>query len=248
MLTARMTMLQDEENGRIARELHDSAGQLLTAIAMNSVLVEAETHKVSAPAAKGVSENAAMVKEVSKQIRTISYLLHPPLLDEVGLGSALRCYIEGFLERSKIDVKIDIPMDLARFSEEVELSIFRLVQECLTNIHRHSGSPTARIRITQKGACVRADIEDAGKGMPLEREPGSPAHTGVGLGGMRERLRLLGGTLHICSDSDGTRVTAILPTVRATGVVPATQEVDRPVALTSEASITDESGCARQRG
>ena len=251
MLTARMTMLQDEERRRIARELHDSVGQLLAAIGMNSVLVEAETHKVSAPAAKGVSENAAMVKEVSKQIRTISYLLHPPLLDEVGLGSALRCYVEGFSERSKIDVKLDIPMDLARFSEEVELSIFRLVQECLTNIHRHSGSPTARIRITQKGACVRADIEDAGKGMPLEREPGSPgspAHTGVGLGGMRERLRLLGGTLHICSDSDGTRVTAILPTVRATAVVPSTQEVDRPVALTSEASITDESGCARQRG
>ncbi len=181
MLTARMTMLQDEERRRIARELHDSVGQLLAAIGMNSVLVEAESHKLSAPATKGVFENAAMVKEVSKEIRTISYLLHPPLLDEVGLGSALRCYGEGFSERSQIDVNIDIPVDLARLPGDVEL-----------------------------------------------------------LRGMRERLRLLGGTLHICSDNHGTRVTAILPTMRATGVVPAAQEVDRPMAIASEeASIDD---------
>jgi len=239
MLTARMTMLQDEERRRIARELHDSVGQLLAAIGMNSVLVEAESHKLSASATKGVFENAAMVKEVSKEIRTISYLLHPPLLDEVGLGSALRCYGEGFSERSQIDVNIDIPVDLARLPEDVELSMFRVVQECLTNIHRHSGSSTARIRVTQEGAAVRVDIEDSGKGMPLEQDPGS-AYSGVGLRGMRERLRLLGGTLHICSDNHGTRVTAILPTMRATGVVPAAQEVDRPMAIASEeASIDD---------
>jgi signal transduction histidine kinase len=227
--------------------LHDSVGQLLAAIGMNSVLVEAESHKLSAPAAKGVCENTEMVKEVSKQIRTISYLLHPPLLDEVGLGSALRCYVEGFSERSQIDVKIDVPGDLVRLSQEIELSMFRVVQECLTNIHRHSGSPTARIRITEEGASVRVDIEDAGKGMQLERNPGSPAHSGVGLRGMRERLRLLGGTLHICSDSHGTRATAMLPTVRATRAVPSVQEGERPVAIASEASISDESGCARQR-
>jgi signal transduction histidine kinase len=246
VLTARMTMLQDEERRRIARELHDSIGQLLAAIGMNSVLVEAESHKLSASAAKGVCENAAIVKEVTKQIRTISYLLHPPLLDEVGLGSALRCYVEGFSERSQIDVKIDMPVDLVRLSKEIELSMFRVVQECLTNIHRHSGSPTATIRVTAEGASVRVDIEDAGKGMALERDPGSPAHTGVGLRGMRERLRLLGGTLHICSDSNGTRVTAILPTVRATTVVSAVQEVARPVALASGASMANESACERQ--
>jgi len=247
ILTARMTVLQDEERRRIARELHDSIGQLLAAIGMNSALVEAESHKLSTTAAKSVRENAAMVMEVSKQIRTISYLLHPPLLDEVGLGSALRCYVEGFSERSKIDVGIDIPPDLTRLPEEVELSIFRVVQECLTNIHRHAGSPTAKIRITQEGASIRVDIEDAGKGISPDKRSGSLADTGVGLRGMRERLRLLGGTLHICSDSNGTRVTAILPIVHATTVVPAAQEVGQSAALTSRVPVTDESSCARQR-
>ena len=226
MLNAQMTVLQDEERRRIARELHDSVGQLLAAISMNSVLVEAELQKLSATAAKRLSENAAMVAEASKQIRTISHLLHPPLLDEAGLASALRWYVEGFSERSKIDAKLDIPKEFAGLSQEMELSIFRVVQECLTNIHRHAGSPTAGIRVTQEEACVRVEIEDAGKGIPSETESASglSAHAGVGLRGMRERLRQLGGTLHIHSNGHGTRVTALLPVVPATAV-PADQEV-----------------------
>jgi signal transduction histidine kinase len=212
-LNARMTKLQDEERRRIARELHDSVGQLLAAISMNSVWVEAESNKLSSDVVKRLSENAAMVQEASKQIRIISHLLHPPLLDEAGLASALRCYVEGFSERSKIDVKLDIPQELASLSEEMELSVFRVVQECLTNIHRHAGSPTAGIRIIQNEYGLRVEIEDAGKGIPFEKESAisSSAHSGVGIRGMRERLRQLGGTLKIESNVQGTRVIAVLP-------------------------------------
>lgn len=220
ILNARMTTLRDEERRFLARELHDSVGQLLAAININTVLVQEESQKLSPDGAKRLSENAAMVEEVSKQIRTISHLLHPPLLDEAGLASALQLYVEGFSERSKIDAKLDIPQSFAGLSKEMELSIFRVVQECLTNIHRHAGSPTAGIRIIQDDACLRVEIEDAGKGIPPEKESafGSPANGGVGLRGMRERLRQLGGTLQVQSKGHGTRVTAILPVVRVTAV------------------------------
>jgi signal transduction histidine kinase len=226
VLNARITTVQDEERRHIARELHDSVGQLLAAISMNSVFLEAESHKLSPDAAKRLSENGVMVAEASKEIRTISYLLHPPLLDEAGLASALRWYVEGFSERSKVKAQLDIPESLAGLSKEMELSIFRVVQECLTNIHRHAGSQSAGIRIIQDDACLRVEIEDAGKGIPPEKQStfGSLAHTGVGLRGMRERLRQSGGTLQIQSDGNGTRVTAILPVVRATAVPPV-QEV-----------------------
>jgi signal transduction histidine kinase len=225
-LNARITTLQDEERRRIARELHDSVGQLLAAVSMNSALVEAESHKLSPDAAKRVCENAAMVEEATKEIRTISHLLHPPLLDEAGLASALGWYIDGFSERSKIAAKLDIPQNLAGLSKDVELSIFRVVQECLTNIHRHAGSPTAGIRITQDEACLRVEIEDAGKGIPPEKEFlfRLSGNTGVGLRGMRERLRQLGGTLQIQSNGRGTQVTAILPVAR-TPIVPAAEVV-----------------------
>jgi signal transduction histidine kinase len=225
MLNSRMLMLQDEERRHIARELHDSIGQLLAAISMNSVVVQTESHKLSPQAAKCVAENAGMVEEINKQIRTISHLLHPPLLDETGLASALRWYVEGFSERSKIGVKLHIPSDFGRLPQEMELSIFRMVQECLTNIHRHAESPTAGICITQGDGRLIVEIEDAGQGIPLEKRLSleSLAQTGVGFRGMRERLRRLGGTLEIESNGHGTRVTAILPVVHATAT--ASQEV-----------------------
>jgi signal transduction histidine kinase len=226
VLNAQLTRLQDEERRRIARELHDSVGQLLAAISMNSVALAAESDKLSSDAAKRISENAAMVEEATRQIRTISHLLHPPLLDEAGLASALQWYVEGFSARSKVDVKLDCPESFEGLSKEMELSVFRVVQECLTNIHRHAGSPTAGIRITQDEACLRLDIEDAGKGIPLAKQSGfgRSANAGVGVRGMRERMRLLGGTLHIHSSDHGTRVTAILPVVRV--AAPAAQEVN----------------------
>jgi signal transduction histidine kinase len=225
MLNNRITTLQDEERRHIARELHDSVGQLLAAISMNNTLAEAEFHQLSPDAAKRLCENAAMVEEASKQIRTISYLLHPPLLDEAGLASALHWYVEGFSARSKIDAKLDIPPNFEGLSKEIELSIFRVVQECLTNIHRHSGSPTAGIRISQNEACLRVEVEDEGKGLDPETATLAwSAHAGVGLRGMRERLRQLGGTLQVQSDGHGTRVTAVLPVPRAIPV-PVGQQV-----------------------
>ncbi len=226
VLNAQMTRLQDEERRRIARELHDSVGQLFAAISMNSVVVAAESDKLSTDAAKRISENAAMVEEATRQIRTISHLLHPPLLDEAGLASALQWYVEGFSARSKVDVKLDCPESFDGLSKEMELSVFRVVQECLTNIHRHAGSSTAGIRITQDEASLRLEIEDAGKGIPLANQSGfgRSANAGVGVRGMRERMRLLGGTLYIHSNDHGTRVTAILPVVRATA--PTAREVN----------------------
>jgi signal transduction histidine kinase len=225
-LNARITKLQDEERRRIARELHDSVGQLLAAISMNSVWVEAESHRLSSDVAQRLSENAALVQEAIKQTRTISHLLHPPLLDEAGLASALRCYVEGFSARSKIDVKLDIPQEFAGLSEDMELSVFRVIQECLTNIHRHAGSATAEIRIIQDKACLTIEIEDAGKATPTERECalGESAQTGVGIRGMRERMRQFGGTLKVQFSDRGTRVTAILPVVHGTST-PLAQEV-----------------------
>ena len=126
------------------------------------------------------------------------------------------CYVEGFSERSRIATRLEMPQALAGLSRDAELSIFRVVQECLTNLHRHAGSPTAQVRIEQQEACLRVEIEDAGKGISPEKEPllELSAHTGVGLRGMRERLRQLGGTLQVRSNGHGTQVTAVLPVAR----------------------------------
>ena len=217
VLNTRLTTLQDEERRHIARELHDSVGQLLAALSINSISVEAEAYKLSPTAASRLAENASIVREISRQIRTISHLLHPPLLDEAGLASAVRWYVEGFSERSKIETKLEVSPELGRLPHEMELSIFRLVQECLTNIHCHASSPTAGIRIIRDDACIRVEVEDAGRGIPAERLVAlqSSARSGVGFRGMRERLRRLGGTLDIRSSGPGTRVIAILPAPRA---------------------------------
>jgi len=213
LLNDRMIMLQDEERRRIARELHDSVGQFLAAISMNGSIIEAESHKLSPAASRCVAENALLVEEVTSQIRTISHLLHPPLLDEAGLEHALRWYVSGFAQRSKIDVKLEIPPDLERLPDELELAVFRIVQECLTNIHRHAASSTAEIRLTRDAPSVKVEIGDSGKGITSGRDfsLGAKVQTGVGFRGMQERLRRLGGTLDIQSSERGTRITATLP-------------------------------------
>jgi two-component system sensor histidine kinase UhpB len=212
-LSARLLQLQDDERRHIARELHDSVGQLLAAISMNISLVKAESSKLSSAAARAVLENSMMIEEISGEIRTISHLLHPPLLDEAGLSSALSWYVEGFSQRSKIDVSLNIPADFDRLPREVELAIFRVVQECLTNIHRHSGSTFANIALTRRDGRVWLEIADEGKGIPAEKQLAmrSSGRAGVGLGGMRERVRQLGGTFEVRSSSSGTMVKAALP-------------------------------------
>ena len=209
--------MQDEERRRLARELHDSVGQLLAAISMNSSRVLDEKEKLSEAAQTCVEETANLVRQVSKEIRTMSHLLHPPLLDEAGLESAIRWYIEGFAERSKIDVDLDMPADFDRLSAEQEIAVFRVVQECLTNIHRHSESAKAAIRITREDGQVHLEVSDEGKGMSADQQVAlnSFGAMGVGFRGMRERLRQLGGTLKVHSSERGTIVSATLPVQRA---------------------------------
>jgi len=212
--------LQDEERRRIARELHDSVGQIIAALSMNLAAVEADIARLNKTAST-VADSAALVNDLSTGIRTISYLLHPPALDEAGLSSALRWYIEGFVERSKIKVDLDFPGDFVRLSRDLETAIFRVVQECLTNIHRHSESPLARIRIRQSAGRVHIEVEDQGRGIPAGKmsEILSRGAPGLGIRGMRERLRQLGGSLEIRSEGPG-KGTKVLAELAATPMTP----------------------------
>jgi signal transduction histidine kinase len=167
-LSGRLLRSQDEEHRRIARELHDSVGQLLAALSMN--IASVQSHRLDPEVAQSLSENAAIVDQITREIRTISHLLHPPLLDVAGLLSAVRWYVDGFSERSKIEVELDLPEKFPRFSDDMEIAIFRLIQECLTNIHRHSGSATARVTIREENSELVIEIKDWGKGIPVGKQ------------------------------------------------------------------------------
>jgi PAS domain S-box-containing protein len=206
-------LVRDEERRRIARELHVSAGQILAALAMNLGSVEAEDGKMPPKMAKVKKDNLSLVDDLTSQLRTMSYLLHPHMLDEVGLSSALEWYADGLTERSKIKVKLQMPDHFGRLSPDLETAIFRIVQECLTNVHRHSGSSVASIHLSRSDNGIRLEVADRGKGMPPERlkDMDSGGKFGVGMRGMRERIRQLGGTLDIKSDRRGTTIVAELP-------------------------------------
>lgn len=213
-LSTRLLEMRDQERRHIARELHDGIGQIVAAMKMNLARVTAESKALSAKAASALAESIALTDTLSSDIRTLSHLLHPPLLDELGLNSALRWYVEGFAERSKILVSLELPQDSARrLPRDIELHLFRIVQECLTNIHRHSGSATASVRLTLGEERIRIEIADQGKGVPKEKQLGlkSKARVGVGISGMRERVKQFGGTLEIESGPNGTTVAAVLP-------------------------------------
>jgi signal transduction histidine kinase len=160
---------------------------------------------------RALSESFELIEQLSKELRTISHLLHPPMLDEAGLEFALQWYVEGFAERSNIEVDFELAPDLGRLPRDAEIAIFRLVQESLTNIHRHANSPTASVRLYREGDEVQVRITDQGKGMPAEYLNGRLARAGVGVQGMRERLRQLKGKLQIRSGPGGTTVQATLP-------------------------------------
>ena len=206
-LSYRMMQIQDNERRHIARELHDSAGQLLAGLAINLSSI-VQRAKLRAPElAKEAGEGQELVRELSQEIRTTSYLLHPPLLDETGLPGALLWYIQGLNERSGLDITLEIPEDFGRLSSEMELVIFRIVQECLTNVHRHSGSKLARIGLSRIGQIVSIEVQDEGKGIAPEKllEIQSQG-AGVGIRGMRERVIRYGGDLTIQSGSWGTKI------------------------------------------
>ena len=212
-LSRRLLETQDQERRRIARDLHDSAGQTLVAIAMNLAQLVRKTEKSASDVAAQAAETEQLVRQLSQEIRTTSYLLHPPLLDEAGLVSALGCYIEGLQTRSHLDIALSAPKDFGRLPEAVELVMFRVVQVCLTNVYRHSGSKTAAIRIDAQPEGVFVEIEDRGKGMSPELLTKIQTDgAGVGLRGIRERVRHLNGELTIESSAAGTKVRATLPT------------------------------------
>src|SRR5437868_3827676 len=213
-LSARLLELQDDERRRIARELHDSVGQMLVGLTMNLSNVRSDVERL-AKTMSALADSEALVQEMSQEVRTISYLLHPPLLDDAGLASAIRWYVDGYSKRSGINVDLELQDDLGRFPREIETAVFRTVQECLTNIHRHSGSPVASVRLARSDGYVRVEVRDKGKGIPAEKQAqmhlnGTP---GVGIRGMRERIRQLGGNLEISCDGHGkgTAVEARLP-------------------------------------
>ena len=212
LLTGQLLRTQDEERRHMARELHDHAGQTLVALGMHF----AELHEVAADKdpkiAELVRQSQRLSEELSKEIRTLSYLLHPPLLDEAGLASALQWFVDGFSARSGIAVELNLPTDSTRLPRAIELVLFRVVQESLTNVHRHSGSASAQICLTRSGDTVQVEIADRGKGISVERQREMrAAQVGVGVRGMEERVRQFGGTLRIDSGSAGTTVTVIIP-------------------------------------
>ena len=211
-LSGRLLVAQDEERRHMARELHDHAGQTLALLTMNLSGLGRVAGERNPQICKVAEECRKLSEDLSREIRTLSYLLHPPLLDEMGLASALRWYVEGFSERSKIMVDLDLSPEMDRLPRELELVIFRVVQESLTNVHRHSGSSSARIHLRRTESTVEFQVSDRGKGISMLRqaEMGS-AKTGVGMRGMEERVRQFGGTLRIDSSSDGTIVAVQLP-------------------------------------
>ncbi len=212
-LSVRLLHVQDDERRRIARDLHDGTGQALALLCMNLSAMKAEADRLDSKLAQGLAENTAIVRQISTDLRTLSYLLHPPLLDEMGLASALRWYIDGFAQRSKIQVQLELPENWGRLSEDLEIAIFRVVQECLTNVHRHSGSATATIRLYESSGNAVLEVTDKGTGITAERmsQISSMGAAGVGLRGIRERIKDFGGDLDVTSDGKGTAVRMVIP-------------------------------------
>src|SRR5437588_9070936 len=180
-LSARLLQLQDDERRRIARELHDSVGQLLAGLTMNLSAVRTDIDRLS-NTATALVDSEALVQEMSKEVRTISHLLHPPLLDEAGLESALRWYVDGFVQRSKITVDLDLPKELGRLPREMEIAAFRVVQECLTNIHRHSDRRTAKIRLRRPNGEALDESANNGRGIPAEKRASTALNGTPGVG------------------------------------------------------------------
>lgn len=220
-LSGRILNLQDEERRRLARELHDSTAQTLAGLSMNlSILAEA-VGMLDERQRAALQESQNSCADAMQDIRTMSYLLHPPLLDESGLLSALNWFVDGFSQRSGIKVKVQADSKMKRLPREVEMTLFRIVQEALTNVHRHSKSRSARIQMSLQNGHVNLEIADNGQGMPpeiVERVAGSNGGLGLGLAGMRERVRQLRGELQIHSTSRGATVRVTLPVTAAASV------------------------------
>jgi two-component system NarL family sensor kinase len=212
-LSQELMRARDEERRQVARELHESAGQSLAALKMTLGNLREALPKRNSAALSHLRSCVDLTNEAVREVRTISYLMHPPMLDEAGLASALRWYAKGFSERSKIHVDVEVSDDFGRQPQEIEMTLFRIIQEALTNIHRYSGSKVARIRLARDSGAVRAEVKDEGCGLTHTMEsPGSNHLAGVGIAGMRERVHQLKGIFEIDSvRGSGTTVRVILP-------------------------------------
>lgn len=211
-LSGRLLAAQDEERRRIARELHDTTAQTIAALCVNLTMLESRIPASNREARRVLTDAAALGERAGQEIRTLSYLLHPPILEHVGLAGAIREYAAGFTRRSGVQARVEIGANLGRFAPEVELALLRIVQESLVNVHRHSGSPTAVIRLRLQRDVVVLDVADVGKGLRAELLAGDEeGRLGVGIPGMRERLRHLGGHLELKSSNAGTIIRAVLP-------------------------------------
>jgi PAS domain S-box-containing protein len=212
-LSGQLLRLQDEARRKIARDLHDSTGQNLVVLAMMLDQLSDSIPPGDRKSRRLLSECKALADRCVREVRTLSYVLHPPILDEAGLEDAIRDYVNGFTKRSGIQVGLELPTRLGRMTPEVELTLFRVVQEALTNIQRHSGSQQAKIRI-HRSSDITLEISDHGRGASLSALRGkeeAPFELGVGIRSMRERVRLIGGQLHIDSTSHGTTVRVTIP-------------------------------------
>ena len=209
-LLARLLKVQDEERRHLARELHDAVGQSLSALKMNLAAAQREVPQGNGTLQDLLTDCAGVADDATRTIRTLSYVLHPPTLDLLGLPGALRDLVEGFSRRSGILIELTMDDGFGRLPSDVETALFRVVQECLTNIHRHSESRSASIALRRTAAAVSVEVRDSGHGI-LPHLTGPSAGLGVGIAGMRERLRLLEGHLEIEGAASGTHVRATVP-------------------------------------
>lgn len=217
-LTARLLRVQDEERRRLARDLHDTTGQEIAFIVLSlERLLKSQNH-MPPETRNSLSESITWIRKVENEIRTLSYLLHPPLLDEMGLASALNWFIEGFSKRTGIEVELEIQEGIPRMSDVHEMALFRVVQESLTNVFRHSGSSVARVRLTKSADAIFLAVEDEGKGFAVGAN--GAANAGVGIQGMRGRLQPLGGSLELITSPNGSSIIASLPWRAADGAGP----------------------------
>jgi signal transduction histidine kinase len=214
-LSLHLLRTQDEERRRIGRDLHDSLGQYLSVLKMKLDGLHMEASRKQTNDIDDLAQCTQLTEEAVREVRTIAYLLYPPMLEEMGLKSAISWYLDGFTKRSGIKTTFEISPDFGRLAKDVELALFRVLQESLTNVHRHSGSQTAGVRLSVNGDAVVLEVSDQGKGTKLQNyeEAGEDwmGAVGVGLRGMSERVRQLGGKLELSSSDQGTTVTATAP-------------------------------------
>jgi|GEM_PF-1576018 len=216
-LSVHLMRLRDDERRRMARELHDTTAQNLSAVTLNLARLQKQLGASDGAPRKVIDETLSLAEQCLREIRTMSYLLHPPMLEEAGLASALRWYVDGFAKRSGIRVDLDLP-EMERQPREIERTLFHVVQESLSNVHRHSGSKRASIFVDANKGEVTVEVKDYGKGIAREalNEDGETVKPlGVGIMGMDERLRQLGGRLEVISNGGGTTVRAVLPIKRS---------------------------------